>query len=73
MNNPAGDQWNYEAAIARIEATIAQIESGDLDLAEVFEQFRVAVEALHECESFLSERQQQIDILIETLSDSSED
>mgnify|MGYP002776987354 CR=1 FL=1 len=69
MKNPTGDQWNYEATIARIEATIAQIESGDLELAEVFEQFRTAVEALRECESFLSERQGQMDLLIETLSE----
>ncbi|RAM53252.1 MAG: exodeoxyribonuclease VII small subunit [Hapalosiphonaceae cyanobacterium JJU2] len=61
--------WNYEAKVAEIEGIIARIEAGDLDLADVFEQFAKAVEYLGECESFLQQRQQQVDLLIETLDD----
>ncbi len=61
--------WNYEAKVAEIEGIIARIESGELDLADVFEQFAKAVEYLGECESFLQQRQQQVDLLIETLND----
>lgn len=64
--------WNYEATVKEIEATIARIESGELDLAEVFDQFAEAVDNLRRCEAFLSERQQQMDLLIETLNDESE-
>lgn len=60
---------NYEAKVAEIEKIIARIEAGELDLAEVFEQFATAVESLRQCENFLQQRQQQVDLLIETLKD----
>ena len=61
--------WNYEAKVAEIEKIVAQIEAGELELAEVFEQFALAVGYLRECENFLQQRQQQADLLIETLVD----
>ncbi|AUB38205.1 xseB, exodeoxyribonuclease VII small subunit [Nostoc flagelliforme CCNUN1] len=61
--------WNYEAKVAEIEGMIARIESGELELEAVFEQFASAVEYLRQCESFLQQRQQQVELLIETLSD----
>ncbi|MBF1989339.1 exodeoxyribonuclease VII small subunit, partial [Fischerella thermalis] len=45
--------WNYEAKVAEIEGIIDRIERGELELADVFEQFAQAVEYLRECESFL--------------------
>lgn len=65
-------EWSYEATVKEIESTIAQIESGDLDLADLFNRFEVAVTRLRQCETFLVERQRQMDILIETLSDEPE-
>jgi len=61
--------WNYEAKVAEVEKIIAQIEAGELELEEVFEKFTAAVEYLRQCETFLQQRQQQVDLLIETLSD----
>jgi exodeoxyribonuclease VII small subunit len=61
------ESWNYEATVAEVETIIKQIEAGELDLAEVFEQFTTAVEYLHQCEAFLTQRQQQMDLLTETL------
>jgi len=61
--------WNYEAKVAEIEKIVARIETGELELAEVFEQFALAVGYLRECENFLQQRQQQADLLIETLVD----
>ncbi|MFW9262248.1 exodeoxyribonuclease VII [Nostoc sp. KVJ20] len=61
--------WNYEAKVAEIEGIITRIEAGELELEAVFEQFASAVEYLRQCESFLQQRQQQVDLLIETLSD----
>jgi exodeoxyribonuclease VII small subunit len=68
-NSDAVKGENYEAKVAEIEKIIARIEAGELDLAEVFEQFAAAVEYLRQCESFLQQRQQQVDLLIETLTD----
>lgn len=61
--------WNYEATVAEVEAIIARIEAGELELEEVFDQFATAAERLRQCESFLKERQQQMELLIETLTD----
>jgi exodeoxyribonuclease VII small subunit len=63
------DGWTYEAKVAEIEGIIARIEAGELELEAVFEQFANAVEYLRQCESFLQQRQQQVDLLIETLSE----
>ncbi|NEP59179.1 MAG: exodeoxyribonuclease VII small subunit [Symploca sp. SIO2G7] len=61
------ESWNYETTVAEVELIIKQIETGELELAEVFEQFTTAVEYLNQCQSFLMQRQQQMDLLIETL------
>lgn len=64
--------WNYEATVAEVEVIIGQIEAGELSLAEVFEQYTAAVKYLNQCEFFLQERQQQMDLLIETLTTDSD-
>lgn len=64
--------WNYEVTVNQIEQIIAQIEAGKLELADVFEQFAIAVGHLRQCEAFLAQRQQQMDLLIETLADDTE-
>ncbi|MEB3216449.1 MAG: exodeoxyribonuclease VII small subunit [Nostocales cyanobacterium 94392] len=61
--------WNYETKVAEIETIISRIEAGELQLEEVFEQFRTAVKSLRECEIFLQKQQQQVDLMIETLKD----
>ncbi|MBH8562925.1 exodeoxyribonuclease VII small subunit [Nostoc sp. CENA67] len=68
-NSDSMEGWNYEAKVLEIEGIIARIEAGQLELEEVFDQFATAVEYLRQCESFLQQRQQQVDLLIETLSD----
>lgn len=67
------DDWSYEAAVENIEAIVMQLETGDLDLAKVFERFEQAVGQLRQCEQFLKEKQQQVDLLVETLEDSLKD
>lgn len=64
--------WNYEGTVAEVEAIINRIELGELELAEVFDQFTTAVEQLRRCETFLARQQQQVDLLIETLLDEPE-
>ncbi|NET32413.1 MAG: exodeoxyribonuclease VII small subunit [Cyanothece sp. SIO1E1] len=61
--------WNYEKTVAKVEAIIEQIESGELELAEVFDQFAIAAKQLSHCETFLTQQQQRMDVLIETLLD----
>ncbi len=66
---PRADNWNYETTVQQVEAIVARIESGELELASVFDQFAEAVNYLQQCEDFLSQRQQQVDLLLETLTD----
>ncbi|MBD2209184.1 exodeoxyribonuclease VII small subunit [Nostoc linckia FACHB-104] len=68
-NSDALTAWNYEAKVAEIEQIITRIETGELELEAVFAQFTTAVENLRQCENFLQQRQQQVDLLIETLND----
>ncbi|WP_017660929.1 exodeoxyribonuclease VII small subunit [Baaleninema simplex] len=63
------ETWNYEATVDNIESIITRIESGDLQLEEVFEQFATATEQLSQCDRFLHEKQQQLDLSVETLED----
>lgn len=69
---PLQEDWNYEKAVAEVEKIIARIEAGELELEEVFDSFAVAVEHLRQCETFLQQRQQQVDLMIETLKDEPE-
>ncbi len=64
--------WNYEATVSTLETIIDEIESGNLELAEVFDKFAWAVAALQECENFLAEKKKQMNLLIETLEDDAE-
>ncbi len=66
------DAWNYEATVTQIEIIIRRIEAGELELAEVFEQFAAAVKYLRQCDAFLDARQQQMDLLIDTLEEESD-
>jgi exodeoxyribonuclease VII small subunit len=63
--------WRYEETVTEVEAIITRIESGELDLADVFDQFEQAVQYIQQCEAFLSDRQAQMELLIETLEDTS--
>ncbi len=65
---PNQQSWNYESAVARVEAILEQIESGELEIHAVFEKFDAAVKDLSECEKFLAERQRTMDLLIENLT-----
>lgn len=60
-------EWSYEETIHKIEATVTQLEQGELPLSTVFEQFEQAVAHLQQCEAFLQAKQAQADLLIETL------
>lgn len=61
--------WQYENEVTAIETIIEQIESGDLPLETVFEEFAIAVEKLQACEKFLKQGKDRLTLLVETLND----
>jgi exodeoxyribonuclease VII small subunit len=62
-------KWNYEQTVERVEEILEAIEGGELELTEVFSQFAIAVESLHQCEIFLSGQREQVELLLENLGD----
>jgi exodeoxyribonuclease VII small subunit len=62
-------EWNYEMAVAGVEVILGEIESGDLELTEVFSRFATAVESLQQCENFLTQQREQVELLMENLGD----
>lgn len=65
--------WSYEDTLARIEDITAQLETGDMPLADVFEQFGEAVGSLKQCDQFLQDKQKEATLLIEMLVDGDEE
>jgi exodeoxyribonuclease VII small subunit len=63
------NQWNYEATVARVEEILNEIEGGNLELTSVFSQFEIAVNSLQQCENFLSQQREQVELLLENLGD----
>lgn len=63
------DGWNYEETVGSVETVLAQLEAGELPLADVFTQFEKAVASLQQCEAYLKAKREQVDLLIETLDD----
>ena len=61
------EAWDYEASVEQIEAIITDLETGELPLAHIFEQFEKAATELKKCDTFLQEKQQKAQLLIETL------
>ena len=64
---PLPENWSYDQTLSQIETITHQLETGELPLADVFEQFSEAVTALQQCDRFLQEMQKQASLLIETL------
>ena len=59
--------WNYEETVDGVEKILVAIEGGDLELTEVFSQFAVAVDRLEQCENFLTQQREQVELLLENL------
>lgn len=61
--------WNYEETVDTVETILAQLEAGELPLAEVFTQFEKAAASLQRCEAYLKAKREEVDLLIETLEE----
>lgn len=60
---------DYETTVTEIEAAIAQIETGELPLEDVFERFEGAIAQLKDCEEFLQRGKDRMALAVETLSE----
>jgi exodeoxyribonuclease VII small subunit len=63
------ETWNYEATVEKIDDILGLMESGNMSLNDIFEQFGVAETYLKECDRFLADQRSQVELLIEQLTD----
>jgi len=55
----------FESALARLEAIVAELESGELDLEVSLARFEEGVALSRHCAEQLAEARQRIDVLVE--------
>jgi len=54
----------FEAALARLEAVVEEMESGSLPLEEMLKRFEEGSRLVEQCEQRLAEVEQRIEILV---------
>ena len=60
----AKNQPKFEESLAELEAIIAELESGELPLDKMMEQYEKGVKALELCRKVLDEAEKKIEILV---------
>jgi exodeoxyribonuclease VII small subunit len=63
MSETAESPPSFEAALAELEALVAQMESGELPLAESLAAYKRGAERLAHCQAALKDAQQQVEVL----------
>ena len=63
MTETAESPPSFEAALAELEALVAQMESGELPLAESLAAYKRGAALLAHCQATLKEAQQQVEVL----------
>jgi exodeoxyribonuclease VII small subunit len=56
---------DFEAALAELEALVAQMEEGDLPLEDALRQFERGVTLTQQCQQALKQAEQKVEILME--------
>ena len=60
---------DFERALGDLEATVDQLEHGDLSLEEALKQFERGVELARGCEASLKQAEQRVEILLQKTPD----
>jgi exodeoxyribonuclease VII small subunit len=63
MTETAESSPSFEAALAELEALVAQMESGELPLAESLAAYKRGAQLLAHCQAALKDAQQQVEVL----------
>lgn len=64
---------NFETAMAELEELVAQIETGNLSLEESLKQFEQGIKLSRICQQALTDAEQRVKILTESLSGETEE
>ena len=63
MSETAESPPSFEAALAELEALVAQMESGELPLSQSLAAYKRGAELLAHCQAALKDAQQQVEVL----------
>lgn len=64
---------DFEKSLEELEALVAQLESGELNLDQSLQHFKRGVELTRHCQAVLEHAQQVVEELLETPEDPSTD
>jgi len=64
---------NFETAMAELEELVAQIETGNLSLEDSLKQFEQGIKLSRICQQSLTDAEQRVKILTDSLSSNSSD
>jgi exodeoxyribonuclease VII small subunit len=64
-STPEPEAAPFEASLARLEAIVDELESGELDLEASLARFEEGVTLSRRCASQLADARQRIDVLVE--------
>ena len=59
------DEFDFEAALGRLETLITQMEQGQLPLEKSLENFEQGISLVRQCQSALKKAEQKVQILME--------
>ena len=59
------DEFDFEAALGRLETLIAQMEQGKLPLEKSLENFEQGISLVRQCQGALKKAEQKVQILME--------
>jgi exodeoxyribonuclease VII small subunit len=62
---PSTTPLDFERALGDLEATVEQLEHGDLSLEEALKQFERGVALARDCQSALKQAEQKVEILLQ--------
>jgi len=62
----AKNKPTFEESLAKLEAIMAELESGELTLDKMMERYEKGVKALQLCRKVLDEAEKKIELLVKT-------
>jgi exodeoxyribonuclease VII small subunit len=62
---PSPTPPDFERALSDLEATVDQLEHGDLSLEEALQQFERGVALARDCQAALKQAEQKVEILLQ--------
>ncbi len=57
-------KFNFEKALGELEEIVSRLDSGELGLEEMLEEFERGIKLVRSCQKFLEQAQKKVEMLI---------